>query len=183
MEITLLLSKSFVDVDTGAYYASAVSWATFNNITAGTSSTSFSPNATCTREQVVSFLWRAAGRPNPATTENPFIDVSESAYYYKAVLWAAENGIVFGTSKTTFSPQQGCTRGQVAAFLWRAMGRPAPATDNNPFADVSSSAFYCDAVCWAAENRIVFGTSNTAFSPDTTCTRAQIVTFLYRTYY
>ena len=105
-----------------------------------------------------------------------------SDYFYKAVLWASENGIVYGTSSTTFRPNQGCTRGQVAAFLWRAKGRPEPTTGNNPFTDVKASEYYAKAVIWAAENKIVYGTTTTKFSPEQSCTRAQIVTFLYRTY-
>ena len=173
---------TFIDVPSGAYYAPAVNWAVANNITAGTTPTTFSPEATCIRAQVVAFLWRAAGSPEPETTNNPFTDVKTSDYFYKAVLWASENGIVYGTSSTTFRPNQGCTRGQVAAFLWRAKGRPEPTTGNNPFTDVKASEYYAKAVIWAAENKIVYGTTNTKFSPEQSCTRAQIVTFLYRTY-
>ena len=173
---------TFIDVPSGAYYAPAVNWAVANNITAGTTPTTFSPEATCIRAQVVAFLWRAAGSPEPETTNNPFTDVKTSDYFYKAVLWASENGIVYGTSSTTFRPNQGCTRGQVAAFLWRAKGRPEPTTGNNPFTDVKASEYYAKAVIWAAENKIVYGTTTTKVSPEQSCTRAQIVTFLYRTY-
>ena len=179
-KILFTFPATFVDVSASEYYAPAVSWAVANNITAGTSSTTFSPNATCTRGQVVSFLWRAAGSPEPKQDKNPFTDVKKSDYYYKAVLWASENGIVYGITSTTFRPNQGCTRGQVAAFLWRTAGKPEPNTANCPFSDVSASEYYYKAVTWAAENNIVYGTSSTKFSPNASCTRAQIVTFLYR---
>ncbi|MDD6022791.1 MAG: S-layer homology domain-containing protein [Oscillospiraceae bacterium] len=173
----------FKDVPSSQYYYAPVVWAYNTGVASGTGSTTFSPNATCTRAQVVAFLWRAAGKPEPATTYNPFTDVKKSDYFYKAVLWASENGIVYGTSTTTFGPNDGCTRAQVAAFLWRAKGKPSPSSSSNPFTDVKSSAYYAKAVTWAAENKIVYGTSNTTFSPDQSCTRAQIVTFLYRAYY
>lgn len=169
----------FQDIPLGAYYANAVSWAVANNVTNGTSTSTFSPEATCTRGQIVAFLWRAAGEPAPTGTVNPFTDVKEDAYYYKAVLWAVENGITSGTSKTTFSPDEGCTRGQVATFLWRYEGKPGNAT-RNPFTDVRTSAYYYGAVLWAVENGITNGTSATTFEPEATCTRGQIVTFLYR---
>ncbi len=169
----------FRDIPSGAYYANAVNWAVANNVTNGTSSSTFSPEATCTRGQIVTFLWRAAGEPNPAGAANPFTDVKENAYYYKAVLWAVERGITSGTSKTTFSPDEGCTRGQVATFLWRYEGMPGNTT-RNPFADVKTSAYYYGAVLWAVENGITNGTSATTFAPNDTCTRGQIVTFLYR---
>lgn len=172
----------FSDVRANEYYAPAVCWAVDHTITAGTSETAFSPEDPCTRAQVVAFLWRTAGYPEPKQQKNPFVDVSGDAYYYKAVLWAVENKIVYGTSNTTFSPDEPCTRGQVAAFLWRAMGEQAPKTDSNPFRDVRAAEYYYVAVRWAAENKIVYGTSTTAFSPNESCTRGQIVTFLYRAY-
>ncbi|MDD6022785.1 MAG: phosphodiester glycosidase family protein [Oscillospiraceae bacterium] len=172
----------FVDVKDGIYYEPAVMWAVANNIVAGTSPTTFSPDDICTRAQVVAFLWRNAGRPEPETTNNPFDDVKSSDYYYKAVLWAVENNILYGTTSTTFSPEQRCTRAQVAAFLWRAAGRPEPTTDTNPFTDVPATEYYCKAVIWAAENKIVYGISATEFSPNADCTRAQAVAFLYRAY-
>ena len=177
--IEKLPAASFTDVKLIEYYANAVNWAVANNITNGTSATTFSPEATCTRGQIVTFLWRAAGEPAPAGAANPFTDVKENAYYYKAVLWAVENGITSGTSKTTFSPDEGCTRGQVATFLWRYEGMPSH-TVGNPFTDVKVGAYYYEAVLWAVENGITNGTSATTFAPNDTCTRGQIVTFLYR---
>ena len=172
----------FADVPSGAYYAPAVDWAVENNVVYGTSDTTFSPDEKCTRAHVVAFLWRAKGRPEPSSSENPFTDVKASDYYYKAVLWAVENGIVYGTSDTTFEPNSPCTRAQVAAFLYRAEKKPEPTTDSNPFTDVKSGEYYEKAVIWAVENGIVYGTSNTTFEPNATCTRAQGVAFLYRAY-
>ena len=171
----------FQDVDAAAYYAKAVQWAVDHDpqITNGTSPTTFSPDATCTRAQVVTFLWRAMGEPEPVSTVNPFADVNPDAYYYKAVLWAVEKKITAGTSASTFSPNAGCTRGQVATFLWRTQGEPA-ANGSNPFTDVSTNAYYYNAVLWAVANEVTNGTSETTFSPEATCTRGQIVTFLYR---
>ena len=168
----------FTDVDSGAWYAGAVNWAVSEGITAGTSATTFSPDAPCTRAQVVTFLWRAAGSPK-ATGSNPFTDISAGAYYYDAVLWAVEKGITVGTSAATFSPDTVCTRAQIVTFLWRAAGSPA-ASGSNPFTDVSQGSYYYDAVLWAVSQGITAGTSATTFSPDTACTRAQAVTFLYR---
>ena len=173
-------TNPFTDVKEGAYYYNAVLWAVQNNITAGTSATTFSPNDGCTRAQVVTFLWRAAGSPEPKTTSNPFTDVPSDKWYSKAVLWAAEEGITAGTSATTFSPNQTCTRGQIVTFLWRAEGEPEPTSAENPFTDVPGDAYYYTAVLWAVENKITNGTGATTFSPDKTCTRGQIVTFLYR---
>lgn len=171
----------FVDVREGEYYYDAVLWAVENGITAGTSATTFSPSVGCTRAQVVTFLWRTAGEPAPTTSNNPFTDVAKGTYYYSAVLWAVEKGITAGTSATTFSPDDTCTRAQIVTFLWRYKGQPEPITANNPFNDVYKSAYYAKAVLWAAENGVTSGTSASTFSPDDTCTRAQVVTFLYRT--
>lgn len=170
----------FTDVFESDYYYDAVLWAVENGVTYGTSATTFSPDLACTRAQIVTFLWRAAGSPEPAGNHNPFMDVKASDYYYEAVLWAAENGITEGTSATTFSPDLACTRDQAVTFLWRAAGKPAPESIVNPFTDVKPGQYYTDAVLWAAENGITEGTSATTFSPGLTCTRAQIVTFLYR---
>ena len=169
----------FVDVKSDAFYYDAVLWALENDITQGTDKTHFSPAQTCTRSQVVTFLWRAAGRPEPTQTANPFKDVNSKDYFYKAVLWAVENNITAGTSKTTFGPNAGCTRGQVATFLYRAAGSPA-VSGSNPFVDVKAGEFYYNAVLWAVANNITKGTNATHFSPNTTCNRGQIVTFLYR---
>ena len=169
----------FVDVFPGDYYYDAVLWAAKNGITGGVDAAHFAPNATCTRAQVVTFLWRAAGSPAPKNSMMPFTDVPAGSYYETAVLWAAENGITGGTSATTFSPDAVCSRGQIVTFLWRS--QKSPASDSvNPFADVAADAYYNSAVLWAAENGITGGTSATTFSPNNDCTRAQIVTFLYR---
>ena len=169
----------FVDVATGSYYEDAVDWAVGNGITQGTDATHFSPDGICTRAQTVTFLWRAAGSPKPETRTMPFTDIPVGSYYYDAVLWAVENDITKGTSDTTFSPNMTCTRAQIVAFLWRSEKSPAAGTAN-PFADVKSAAYYADAVLWAAKEDITKGTTNTTFSPDADCTRAQIVTFLWR---
>ena len=170
----------FVDVKESDYFYAPVLWAVQNGITYGTSVTTFSPEEPCTRAQIVMFLWRACGSPEPNMAVNPFKDVASSAYYYKAVMWAVENGITAGTSVNTFSPDDACTRGQVATFLWRAQGKPAPTSSVNPFGDVKSSMYYYDAVLWAVEKGITYGTGNGKFSPNDSCTRGQIVTFLYR---
>ena len=169
----------FVDVATGSYYEDAVDWAVENGITKGTDDTHFSPDGICTRAQAVTFLWRTAGSPKPEIRTMPFTDVPVGSYYYDAVLWAVGNGITKGTSDTTFSPNMTCTRAQIVAFLWRSEKSPAAGTAN-PFADVKSTAYYADAVLWAVKENITKGTTNTTFSPDADCTRAQIVTFLYR---
>ena len=169
----------FVDVATGSYYEDAVDWAVENGITKGTDDTHFSPDGICTRAQAVTFLWRTAGSPKPEIRTMPFTDVPVGSYYYDAVLWAVENGITKGTSDTTFSPNMTCTRAQIVAFLWRSEKSPAAGTAN-PFADVKSTAYYADAVLWAVKENITKGTTSTTFSPNADCTRAQIVTFLWR---
>ncbi|MCF2660767.1 S-layer homology domain-containing protein, partial [Pseudoflavonifractor phocaeensis] len=183
VEVTFMEDNSmlnfFVDVPADAYYYDAVLWAAKNGITGGVDDTHFAPNATCTRAQAVTFLWRAAGSPAPKSSEMPFEDVAAGSYYYDAVLWAVENGITDGTSATTFSPDAVCSRGQIVTFLWRS--QKSPASDSvNPFADVAADAYYNSAVLWAVTNGITDGTSATTFSPAANCTRAQIVTFLYR---
>ena len=171
----------FTDMPTKGHWAhDAIDWAIVHGITAGTSATTFSPNAGCTRAQVVTFLWRAAGNPKPTTASNPFKDVKEGTYYYKAVLWAAEAGVTAGTSATTFSPDATCTRGQIVTFIWHYEGTPEATITSNPFTDVQAGAYYEKAVLWASETGVTAGTSATTFSPNATCTRAQIVTFLYR---
>ena len=169
----------FVDVPADAYYYDAVLWAVENDITSGVDETHFAPNATCTRAQAVTFLWRAAGSPEPESSEMTFTDVAEGSYYHDAVLWAVENGITKGTSDTTFSPDATCSRGQIVTFLWRSLESP-DAGGANPFTDVAADAYYADAVLWAVENGITTGTADTTFSPNDDCTRAQIVTFLWR---
>ena len=170
----------FVDVSGGAYYEDAVLWAVREGITSGTTATTFSPGASCTRAQMVTFLWRAAGSPK-ASGSNPFRDVSADTYYYDAVLWAVENGITSGISAAAFAPDAMVTRAQTVTFLYRAAGSPAAAPGSS-FSDVRSDAYYADAVSWAVEKGITSGTAAAAFSPDADCTRAQIVTFLYRQY-
>ena len=168
---------AFVDVPADAYYADAVTWAVEQGITAGTSATTFSPNVSCTRAQMVTFLWRANGSPK-ATAANSFTDVSADSYYYDAVLWAAEKGITAGTSATTFSPDATLTRSQAVTFLYRAAG--SPAASNSSFNDVAADAYYANAVSWAVSEGVTAGTGGNNFSPNADCTRAQIVTFLYR---
>ena len=171
----------FTDVPAGSYYEDAVIWAVDKGITTGTSATTFNPNGICTRAQAVTFLWRAAGSPAAKSAVMPFTDVKAGSYYYDAVLWAVEQGITKGTSDTMFSPDATCTRAQIVAFLWRSEKSPAAGTAN-PFADVKSTAYYADAVMWAVKEDITKGTTSTTFSPDADCTRAQIVTFLYRAF-
>ena len=169
----------FTDVPSGAYYEDAVAWAVNNGITGGTSATTFVPNGVCTRAQAVTFLWRAAGSPAPKRRAMPFTDVPAGSYYYDAVLWAIENGVTKGTSDTTFSPNANCSRGQIVTFLWRSQMSPDAAAAN-PFTDVVADAYYTSAVLWAVGSGITGGTSATTFSPSANCTRAQIVTFIYR---
>lgn len=172
-----VVTPAFTDVPANAYYADAVAWAVANGITGGTAENTFSPDAPCTRAQVVTFLWRAMGSPEPRSA-GTFTDVNASSYYAKAVRWALENGITSGTSATTFDPNGVCTRAQVVTFLMRALdGRNYGSAG---FADVAASSYYADAVAWAVANGITDGTGATTFSPDTQCNRAQIVTFLYR---
>lgn len=175
-----LAANPFTDVAEGKYYFDAVLWAVDEGITEGTTSTTFSPDAPCTRAQMATFLWRAADSPEPVGSSSPFTDVSADAYYAKAVQWAYEQEITSGTSATTFSPDADCTRAQMATFLWRNAGSPAPAGSTNPFTDVPADLYYTKAVQWAYEQEITGGTSATTFSPDHPCTRAQMVTFLYR---
>ena len=170
----------FVDVKEKDYFYKPVLWAVENGITSGVSADRFTPGDSCTRAQVVTFLWRAAGEPAPASENNPFEDVSSSAYYYDAVLWAMEKGITSGTGKASFSPNAPCTRAQVVTFLWRAAGEPEMDLANNPFADVREKDFYYEAVIWAVGKGVTSGVSSTQFAPDQTCTRGQVVTFLYR---
>lgn len=173
--------RIFSDTPAKGHWAhDPIDWAVVNGITSGTSDTTFSPDMTCTRAQIVTFLWRAAGSPEPNSTNNPFSDVNSDQYYYNSVLWAAETGVTAGTSDSTFSPNEGCTRAQVVTFLWRFDGCPESASPTNPFTDVPSGQYYTEAVLWAAKNGITAGTGETTFSPDQTCSRAQIVTFLYR---
>ena len=172
-------SSKFADVPANAYFADAVKWAVDKGITNGLSDTMFGPYESCTRAQIVTFLWRAAGSPEPKAASS-FTDVPASAYYAKAVAWAVENGITNGMTETTFAPNATCTRGQSVTFLYRVLKGTASGSVN--FTDVPANAFYTDAVNWAVANNVTNGTSNTTFSPNADCTRAEIVTFLYRAY-
>ena len=169
----------FYDVPNGAYFYEAVKWAVKNGITTGVGNDLFAPEQPCTRAQIVTFLWRAAGSPEPKTASS-FTDVPANAYYAKAVAWAVENGVTNGMTETTFAPDATCTRGQSVTFLYRALKGTASGSTN--FTDVKSDAFYADAVNWAVASDVTNGTSNTTFSPNADCTRAEIVTFLYRAY-
>ena len=185
LAVTIAQSMNFTDVKQGDYCYDAVKWAIGKDITKGTSATTFSPNSSCTRAQIVTFLWRAAGKPTvSASARCPFTDVypSMGSDYYNAILWAVSKGITTGTSTTTFSPNATCTRGQIVTFLWRYEGKPLAGTSRNPFTDVKTSMgndFY-SAILWAANRGIASGTTSTAFSPNSTCTRGQAMTFIYR---
>ena len=172
----------FTDVPLGSFYYDPVLWAVKENITSGTTATTFNPNGECLRAQVVTFLWRAAGCPMPTDAENPFVDVTEGDYYYNAVLWAVEKGITAGVDATHFAPMQSCSRAQVVAFLYRAMGSPKVSAESSPFTDVVAGQWYELPVLWAVENGITAGLSADTFGVNTVCNRAQVVTFLYRTY-
>lgn len=178
-EKVAVINNPFTDVSKNAYYHDAVLWAVQKDITSGTSNTSFSPDKVCTRAQMVTFLWKAMGSPEPTLAECKFVDVSKDAYYYKAVLWAVEKGITTGTTSTTFSPHATLTRGQAMTFLWNVAGKPSVNTVN-PFTDVSKDSYYYQAMLWAVEKGITHGTSTNTFSPMGYCTRAQIMTFLYK---
>ena len=171
----------FEDVPADSFYIDPVLWAVEKGVTNGTDETTFSPNKACVRAQAVTFLWRAAGSPEPETEYNPFVDVEEADFYYKAVLWAVENHITNGMDDEHFGPMLECNRAQIVTFLWRAEGMPA-AEGNTPFTDVEVGSFYEKAVLWAAQNGIANGMTETTFGPDVVCNRGQIVTFLYRAY-
>ena len=175
------LETAFCDISKTDYFYDAVLWAVENGITTGTSRTRFSPYATCTRAQAVTFLWRVSGSPAPKNSRMPFTDVSHSAYYYDAVLWALEEGITIGTSSATFSPDAVIDRAQAVTLLHRANGAPS-VTGRTVFTDVPQTTYYADAVKWAVDHEITTGTSAASFSPNASCPRAQIVTFLYRAY-
>ncbi len=172
---------AFTDVPENAWYRTAVLWARSKQIVKGTSATTFSPNRACTRAQVVTFLWRAKGCPAPKTA-CAFGDVPTDAWYARAVGWAVEQGITNGTSKTCFSPDRIVTRAEMVTFLWRASGKPA-SSYRPDFRDVDADSFYHTAVCWGAENRIVMGSGKQKFEPNQSCTRAEAVTFLFRTFF
>ena len=181
--IKIAQTMNFVDVKTSDYFYDSVKWAVNNNITKGTSATTFSPNNTCTRAEIVTFLWRAAGSPTPTITRNPFTDVKYpvGSDFYNAILWARQNGIAAGTSTTTFAPNDNCTRAEIVTFLWRYAKKPL-GYYTNPFNDVNKTEYaaYYDAILWAAGKGIATGNTPKTFDPDGTCTRAEAVTFLYR---
>ena len=179
----LLLQNSspFVDVNETHYFYESVLWAVEKGITSGISATEFGPALTCSRAQVVTFLWRYAGSPAPKSARNPFKDVEVGLWYSNAVLWAVEQGITSGISATEFAPNQPCNRAQVVTFLWRFMQQPEPTRADKIFTDVESGSWYEKPVLWAQERGITAGTSANTFSPSGVCQRAQVVTFLYRT--
>ena len=171
----------FSDMPAGGTWAhDPIDWAVKNAITTGTSATTFSPEMGCSRAQIVTLLWRAAGSPDPNGVVIPFFDVPHTAYYYDAIKWASGEGIVQGTGPNSFDPDRVCTRAEVVTFLWRANGSPSPETDDIHFTDVEEGSYYEDAVKWAVSKGITNGTSENTFSPNQTCSRAQVVTFLYR---
>ena len=171
----------FVDTDPEGFYFDAVLWAVEEGITVGTDENHFSPDGPCSRAHVVTFLWRAAGKPEPELSTNPFVDVKQGSFCEKAVRWAVEQGITVGTDENHFGPDEPCTRAQVVTFLWRAAGQP-DAAGEIPFTDVPADAWYAAPVRWAVDNGITQGVSATEFGTEGTCTRAQAVTFLYRTF-
>ena len=172
----------FSDVLENEYFEIPVAWCYGEGLTAGTDATHFSPRNTCTRCQVVTFLWSAMGRPEPAIADNPFEDVNPTDYYFKPVLWAYQNGITSGTDATHFSPKKPCTRAHVVMFLWCTMGRPTPGITESVFEDVPEDRYYYQATLWALEHGVTGGTDPTHFSPHANCVRAHVVTFLYRTF-
>ena len=176
----LTLEAHFADVPEGTWYSESVQWAAERSFTTGTSDTTFSPNATCTRAQIVTFLWRYCGSPEMKGVANPFEDVKESDYYYKAVLWALEKGVTTGTTGHTFSPNKTVTRAETVTFFWRMNSNESPEGRENDFVDVPPNAYYATAVDWAVYHGLTNGISEARFGPDLACTRAQIVTFLNR---
>ena len=179
----LSLLDPFTDVNPDSFYYHAVLWAASRNITNGTGLGVFSPDQICTRAEVVTFLWRAAGWQDPRFTEHAFTDIVPDSYYYKAALWAVENSITNGVDATHFAPDRACTRAEVVTFLWRACGQPTVNQASHPFVDIEPGSYYEQAALWAYTNGITQGTDASHFSPDQICTRSQIVTFLYRTFY
>ena len=176
----LIPENPFEDIGDNDWFRDPVLWAYANGITGGIAANLFGPHESCTRGQVVTFLWAAAGKPAPTSDYNPFTDVVETDYFYKAVLWAVENGITKGIAEDLFGPAQACTRGQIVTFLWAAHNRPVPTLSENPFIDFDSSAYYYQPILWAVENEITTGIGDGMFGPENICTRCQIVTFLYK---
>ena len=171
----------FTDIANADWFAQSVMWAYKENITGGTSATTFGPNDSCTRAQVVTFLWAANGKPEPKSMDNPFKDVADHAWYLKPVLWAVEQGITGGVADGKFGPDQTCTRAQIATFLYAAKGKPE-VNGFNIFKDVADDAWYAKPIIWAANNSVTGGIGDGKFGPNNTCTRAQVVTFLYKVY-
>ena len=171
----------FTDIKPKHYFYNAVLWAYYHDpqITSGTTDTAFCPNETCTRAQVVTFLWNALGKPDSSVPACPFTDVKPGAYYFQAVLWALSEGVTSGVSDTRFGVKESCTRAQTVTLLWNALGKPEPETANNPFTDVKPKHYFYKAVLWAVENGVTSGVDDTHFGPNQTCTRGQIVMFLY----
>ena len=178
---TPVVDNPFTDVAEHDWFFNPVMWAFENNVTGGTSATTFGPEDSCTRAQVVTFLWAANGRPEPKMALNPFMDVSETDWYYKPVLWAVENGITGGVAKNRFGPEQTCTRAQIVTFLYAAVEKP-PVVGSSAFEDVADSDWFAKPVIWAAQNEVTGGIGDGKFGPEQTCTRAQVVTFLYKVY-
>ena len=175
------VENPFTDVNESDWYAAPVLWAKESGVTGGKTETTFAPSEDCTRAQVVTFLWAANGKPEPKSMDNPFIDVPDSAWYLKPVLWAVENGITGGISATEFGPDRTCTRAQIVTFLYAAAKKP-DISGSSPFTDVDNAAWYVKPVLWAAQNEVTGGIGNNCFGPEQTCTRAQVVTFLYKVY-
>lgn len=170
----------FKDVPEDKYYYKAVLWAAENNVTSGTSEHEFSPDKECTREQVMAFLWRASGGQEPTIQQTPFVDVRDTKYYWAPIRWALERGFTAGTSSVTFGVGQTCTRAQIVTFLWRLSDSPEPKSTCNPFCDVEEGKYYYKAVLWAVQNGITCGKDQTHFKPGDVCTRAEVVTFIYK---
>ncbi len=174
-------TTKFVDVPADAYYAAPVAWAVENGVTGGTSATTFSPKQTCRSIEILTFLWNALEKPEPTAQENPFPNADTSAYYYKPILWAYQNGVITEAEAATFDPATYCDRGEMAIYLYRAAG--SPATEAATFSDVPATGELNSAVSWALANGITAGTGEDTYSPDQTCPREQIITFLYRAYH
>ena len=177
----VFMINPFTDVSEDDWYFNSVMWAKNSNVTGGTSANTFGPNDSCTRAQVVTFLWAANGKPEPASMENPFSDVPNDAWYLKPVLWAVENGITGGVSEGMFGPEQTCTRAQIVTFLYAAIGKPS-VEGKSTFSDVTDTDWFVKPVLWAAQNDVTGGIGNGKFGPNNTCTRGQVVTFLYKVY-
>ena len=181
-EVVPRLENPFLDVLDDDFFFDPVMWALDNGVTAGVEENLFGPNESCTRCQIVTFLWRANGSPKPKATESPFSDVEPDDYFYNAVLWAAENGITAGIGDGLFGPYYVCTRSQAMTFLWRAKGSPEHETEESPFSDVEPDDFYYAAVLWAVEHHVTVGIGDGLFGSNDECTRGQIITFLYKAY-